>query len=231
MRVTHLYHSGFLVELEHSLLLFDYYRGRLPALPPEKPLYVFVSHAHPDHYDPSIWQLYKERPGVKYILHKKVPIHHGADILRVGCRERYELDGLAIETLRSTDVGCAFVVRAEERRFYHAGDLNWWHWEGEPEASNAWQDKAFHEELARIAGARFDCVFLPLDPRQEGCAFWGFADFLKACPAAHVFPMHYGDDKAAMLAYLSLPELAPWAGRIETAEVWQEEEKETDHEV
>lgn len=230
MKVTHLYHSGFLVELAHALLLFDYYQGELPALCPEKPLYVFVSHVHPDHYNPAIWNLYKQRPGVNYILHKKVPIRHGASILRVGCRETHLLGGLAIHTLRSTDTGCAFVVETEGRRFYHAGDLNWWHWEGESEASNAWQDKAFHEELARIAGTRFDCAFLPLDPRQEGCAFWGFADFLRACPTRHAFPMHYGDERAAMLAYLTLPQLAPFAGQIVTDEIWQEE-KENDHEV
>ncbi|WP_418454835.1 MBL fold metallo-hydrolase [Allofournierella sp.] len=230
MKVTHLYHSGFLVELKHTLLLFDWYKGQLPPLDAQKPLYVFVSHVHPDHYDPAIWKLYKEHPAVRYILHKKVPIHHGAELLRVGSRETHSLEGLSIQTLRSTDTGCAFVVEAEGLRFYHAGDLNWWHWEGESQASNAWQDKAFHEELARIAGVRFDCAFLPLDPRQEAAAPWGFVDFLKACPTAHAFPMHYWGDRAAMLAYLPLPQLAPFAGQIVTADVWQSE-KEDPHEL
>ena len=49
MKVTYLEHSGFLVELEDSCLLFDYYRGELPGLDPDKKMLVFVSHAHYDH--------------------------------------------------------------------------------------------------------------------------------------------------------------------------------------
>lgn len=43
MKITYIGHSGFLVELSHTLLLFDYYRGKIPPLPKEKELFVFVS--------------------------------------------------------------------------------------------------------------------------------------------------------------------------------------------
>ena len=36
MRVTFLAHSGFFVELEGVCLLFDWWKGALPPLPPEK---------------------------------------------------------------------------------------------------------------------------------------------------------------------------------------------------
>ena len=36
MQITYIGHSGFLVELSESLLLFDYYEGSLPKLPPER---------------------------------------------------------------------------------------------------------------------------------------------------------------------------------------------------
>ena len=55
MRITYIGHSGFLVELKKSLLLFDYYEGALPALSHEKQLYVFASHRHPDHFNPEIF--------------------------------------------------------------------------------------------------------------------------------------------------------------------------------
>lgn len=218
MRVTHIFHSGFLVELPHTLLLFDYWQGELPPLAPDKPLFVFVSHRHHDHYDPAIWQL--PHPAVHYVLDSAVPAPAGKSVLSVEPRRRYDWQGLTIETLRSTDEGCAFLVQAEGVRIYHAGDLNWWHWEGEPEADNAWHDKAFHAELDRIRGRRFDLAFVPLDPRQETNAWWGFADFLDACPCAHVFPMHYGEDKAAALAYLQQPRLAPWLPVIHTEDCW-----------
>ena len=41
--------------------------------------------------------------------------------------------GAEIRTLRSTDEGVAFVVHYAGKTIYHAGDLNWWHWEGEPD--------------------------------------------------------------------------------------------------
>ena len=33
LKVTYIGHSGFLVELEKVLFLFDYYPGEIPALP------------------------------------------------------------------------------------------------------------------------------------------------------------------------------------------------------
>ncbi|MBQ2202695.1 MAG: MBL fold metallo-hydrolase [Clostridia bacterium] len=60
MQIDYLGHSGFLVETETALLLFDYYRGALSFLekkPKEKPLFVFVSHAHADHFNPFIFKI------------------------------------------------------------------------------------------------------------------------------------------------------------------------------
>ena len=41
-----------------------------------------------------------------------------------------EIGNLKIRTLKSTDLGVAFMVETEGRRIYHAGDLNRWQWEG-----------------------------------------------------------------------------------------------------
>ncbi len=57
MRITYLSHSGFLVELETAYLLFDYYKGDLPELNTGKKFYVFVSHAHYDHFKKDIFKL------------------------------------------------------------------------------------------------------------------------------------------------------------------------------
>ena len=190
MKVTHLYHSGFLVELKHTLLLFDWYKGQLPPLDAQKPLYVFVSHVHPDHYDPAIWKLYKEHPAVRYILHKKVPIHHGAELLRVGSRETHSLEGLSIQTLRSTDTGCAFVVEAEGLRFYHAGDLNWWHWEGEDPVWNRNMEADFRRYAEPLRGRKIDLAMLPLDPRLGEDGFRGPRYFLELADIRRFLPMH-----------------------------------------
>ena len=68
MKITHIFHSGFLAELEKSILLFDWYTGPLPDLSPDKTLFVFCSHSHGDHYSPKIWELQKKHADVIYIL-------------------------------------------------------------------------------------------------------------------------------------------------------------------
>ena len=49
MIVTYLGHSGFLVELKRTYLLFDYFTGKLPELSKEKEL-ILLGHVHHDHY-------------------------------------------------------------------------------------------------------------------------------------------------------------------------------------
>ena len=48
MKVTYIGHSGFSVELESHILLFDYYEGAMPEFDPAKKLLVFASHSHPE---------------------------------------------------------------------------------------------------------------------------------------------------------------------------------------
>ena len=55
LKITYIEHSGFLLETENAVFLFDYYKGALPQINPQKPLFVFVSHKHGDHYNPDIF--------------------------------------------------------------------------------------------------------------------------------------------------------------------------------
>ena len=57
MKVTYIGHSGFLVETSGCSLLFDYYQGEIPRLRQDKPLFVFVSHRHSDHFNPEIFSI------------------------------------------------------------------------------------------------------------------------------------------------------------------------------
>ena len=36
MKITYIHHSSFSVELERSVLLFDYFQGEIPEFDPEK---------------------------------------------------------------------------------------------------------------------------------------------------------------------------------------------------
>lgn len=64
MKITYIHHSGFLVETAECYCLFDYYKGELPSLDPAKPMLVFVSHSHQDHYNPAVFALLLEK-GIK----------------------------------------------------------------------------------------------------------------------------------------------------------------------
>ena len=211
--VTYIKHSGFAVELPEKTLLFDYYAGDLSCLPADKPLYVFASHRHHDHFDPCVFDLARGRENVRYILSNDIRARQaGCVIDKLGPRKCLETGGMRVETLKSTDEGVAFLVETEGVRLYHAGDLNLWTWDEETPEYNARMTQAYHRELDRSAGRQFDLAFLPLDPRQEQDRENGLRAFLDVCGAGHIFPMHCWEDYSVID---SLRAAAPsFAGRI-----------------
>jgi L-ascorbate metabolism protein UlaG (beta-lactamase superfamily) len=250
LNVTYIYHSGFFVELDNISMLFDYYTGTIPPVRPDKPLLVFSSHSHGDHYSRKIYDLADKADVVRFILsddieERTVPKKLKDKTLFVGPDQAYDLgeifpalsealakteevsemqqaankasdiqqaadeasdtqkktDGASgtelistcvkIHTLKSNDLGVAFLIETDGKKLYHAGDLNNWWWDGGPVDIDL--EKIYHEELARIKGEHFDAAFIPLDPRIEG--YWmGVTDFLSSASADIIFPMHFGSE-------------------------------------
>lgn len=207
MKVTYIQHSGFAVELPGKTLLFDYYTGTLPAFDPEKPLYVFASHRHHDHFDPVIFELANAYP-TTFILSNDIRHRpEGLTIEKMGPHKVLEIDDLRIETLKSTDEGVAFLIETEGVSIYHAGDLHFWLWEEENDEDRQWNvnmSKKFPAEIDRIRGRAFDLAFLPLDPRQlEADRPRGIEVFLERCTAGHIFPMHCWEDYSVIPAFIA----------------------------
>ena len=50
IKITYLEHSGFAVECDDYVLIFDYYKGNLPQFDKDKKICVFASHVHYDHF-------------------------------------------------------------------------------------------------------------------------------------------------------------------------------------
>lgn len=198
MKVTFICHSSFCVELERHVLVFDYYGdGKLPKAPADSRIYFLNSHAHPDHFKKEILGLRDRCPKAEYVLSRDIrlrPDERKNWIHQVKARAEYEIGELKIRTLRSTDQGVAWAVEAEGKRIYHAGDLNWWHWEGEDRAWNNNMAANYKREVDRLAGQSFDAAFVPLDPRLSGACDWGMKYFLEQVDAAHVFPMHFWEE-------------------------------------
>lgn len=183
-----------MVELNRQVLVFDYYgEGALPAVPEGKKLYFLNSHSHQDHFNREIWKLKERYPDAEYIQSRDIrvrPEERRDWIHSIRPGEEAAFDELKVRALRSTDVGCAFVVEAEGKRIYHAGDLNWWHWEGEEKAWNNNMAANYKREIDRLEGQSFDAAFVPLDPRLGEAYYWGMKYFLEKTDVKAVFPMH-----------------------------------------
>ena len=95
--------------------------------------------------------------------------------------EEHLLDDIEIKTLESSDLGVAFIVTIENKTIYHAGDLNWWHWEGEnsPE-ENKYAENKFKDAINSLNGKNFNIAFLPLEPRKGDQYYLGFNYFMRS---------------------------------------------------
>ena len=219
--VTYIEHSCFLVETKECYLLFDYYGGEvpLPALDPAKPLLLFNSHAHHDHFSKEIFSLRDRYPRALFVLSADIPVP--AAVQPFTCpmlpheHRLLQLAGgrgtVSIDTLRSNDEGVAFIIRIGELCIYHAGDLNNWWWDGDVEDQKL--ADIYHEELEHIRGRHFTAAFIPLDPRLKG--WWkGIEDFMHYADADAIFPMHNFGEKGLPKKFLALDCAADYKNRV-----------------
>lgn len=196
MKVTYYNHSGFSLETENKVLIFDYYSqgGRFDFFDPKdylgKDIVFFVSHNHDDHFDTRIF-LWEGK--VTYVISNDIKLDSDfqGEVLFVKPHETYFFQGMNIETLQSNDEGVAFVVEVDGKTIYHAGDLNWWHWNGESQDFNDDIAKSYHTEIQRIIGKKVDVAFIPADLRLEDKYSWATDYFMEKVGASAVFPMHF----------------------------------------
>ena len=190
-------HSGFTVESESHMLIFDYSEGVISRIPKNKKLYVFVSHVHEDHFNPEIFNLCKEHPNVRYILSYDIP----KSIIRdYGITEYITAEPgmdikpesrFRIKALPSTDCGVAYLAGCMGRNIFHAGDLNLWLWEGMSEAEIYAMTMRFKQYTAPLRAFWIDTAFIPLDTRQGIYSFLGFDYYMKHFRIKNVVPMHF----------------------------------------
>ena len=105
--------------------------------------------------------------------------------------EEADIKGCYVRTLRSNDEGTAFFIRYKDQTIYHAGDLNWWHWEGEPDEYNKNMRRSYQSEINKLCGEKIDAAFVPVDPRLGEQYCLGIDCFMKRTETKRVFPMQF----------------------------------------
>jgi len=196
MKITYLGHSGFFIEMQEHLLLFDYYTGVLPGLDPQKKLMIFVSHHHPDHMNYSIFSLCAAHPNVHYIFSDDVYVdlsdtntHQKLHFVKP--EREYALSDCKVTTLRSTDCGVAFLVNCEGKNIFHAGDLNLWLWQGMDKMSSLEMMGAFTKYTAPLKNKAVAVAFLTLDTRLGKTAYCNIDHYMRSFSIDLCIPMHY----------------------------------------
>ena len=201
MQVTYIHHSGFLVETERFYYLFDYEKGDLPEMEVKKPIFVLSSHGHGDHYNPKVFDLLVDlgMEHIQAVLSDDIQPPANVKTILVSPEKEYTLgEKQYLTTLRSTDLGVAFLIEDQGRLIYHAGDLNDWVWEEETQDYNTQMTDSYRKQIDLLAqkldGRQLELAFVVLDPRQEADYDRGLCYFLEHIPAGKVYPMHYCDD-------------------------------------
>ncbi len=229
VEVRYLFNSGFTVKTAARLLVFDY----SPVERRKKPdadagglltaselapydVTVFVSHRHGDHYTPEIFTWAHDVSRIQYVLSSDVRMPPTPPEKRIVAEpdKMYEAPGMTIRTLRSTDEGVAFIVETDGLKIYHAGDLNWWHWAGEPDDENAAMAAAYKQQIDKLRDEVFDLAFVPVDLRLRREYLWGLDYFMSVADARVVVPMHFQNRHTVFDKLMKDPKTEKYRGRI-----------------
>jgi L-ascorbate metabolism protein UlaG (beta-lactamase superfamily) len=201
MELTYLMNSGFLVQDEKTLLVFDDYddpAGIVDAAYDKGDfdnLYIFVTHAHFDHFGTHI-RAYAPRV-TQYIFGsdlkhtKRVKIFPTKKITYLKRYTQWQDDAIKVWSYDSTDVGVSFLVEFPSgKKVYHAGDFNWWHWEDDTPENLDLAEKIFKRQLKRLEKMEADVAFFPVDDRLETAREKGAIEFIARTNVKSFVAMH-----------------------------------------
>ena len=216
MELYYLDNSGFVLFLAQAAFVFDCWnfpqnaadavleKGYLQTdvLSKKQRLYLCISHAHGDHFNPRIFEFANAASQTSVIADADIPVPQGIAHVALRPGECF-YDGYAcFRAWDSTDIGISLQIEAEGKRIFHAGDLNNWHWREEStEEEVAWASREFTKALDRMAPALsggLDLAMFPVDPRMGSGIEAGAREFRERFAPAWLVPMHFSNDFARM---------------------------------
>lgn len=218
LTLTYICHSGFVLETDNTIMVFDYWMDHTHVmkrfLNTNKHMYVFASHFHEDHFTKEIfaWRDVYTRARLTYILSKDILRHnraerHDADVWLAKGAE-WEDERIKVVATGSNDSGVSWIVEVEGRKIFHAGDLcNWYARflaDGPAdkivysEETGAYvnptkEEKRFLGELKDIRKhtGSFDLVMFPVDGRVGNGYTLGARQFIERFKVGLFVPMHF----------------------------------------
>ena len=216
MNIRYIFHSGFLIETEHCILIFDYWMDPANVLDEylntDKQVYVFASHFHEDHFTRKILEWRTTIPHITYILSKDIlkrkrAQKEDADVWMVK-GNIWQDEKIKVTATGSNDSGVSWIVETEGKKIFHAGDLcNWYARflaEGTPDkvifseefgeyVNPVAEEKQFLGELKDIVKItdHFDLVMFPVDGRIGNGYTLGGRQFIDRFKVGLFVPMHF----------------------------------------
>ena len=206
MKITYIYHSGFIIENEEFAIIVDYYKDsaentahRLLETFKGK-IYVLATHWHPDHFNRKILHWKNTRPDLQYILSsdifKKKLVPQDFSGVSISKGDKWQDENLCIKAFGSTDIGISFLIEAEGKKIFHAGDLNNWHWDEEStqeEIQEAEQNYLKEIKLLHDETQSLDVAMFPVDIRLGRNYMRGAEQFVDMISVGTFIPMHFGE--------------------------------------
>ena len=220
MTLRYIFHSGFLLETEKSILIFDYWMDPANVMKPyidpsgSKHIYVFASHFHEDHFTKETFEWSQNNPFTDYtyilskdIIKRRRAKKEDADVW-MAKGSAWEDENIKVIATGSNDSGVSWIVETEGKTIFHAGDLcNWYARflaDGAPEGeiyseefgeyiNPKAEEKRFLGELKdihKITGT-FDLVMFPVDGRIGNGYTLGGRQFIERFKVGMFVPMHF----------------------------------------
>lgn len=195
LEIVYLYHSGFIIETDDNIVIFDYYKDPsktiMNRLRQGKQAFILSSHNHSDHFNSEIfrWDQYVSN----FYLSDDILIPESSASEKTVLMRPYEMrsqGNFTVCTYGSTDAGVSFSVEMDGWRIFHAGDLNWWHWHEDTLDNQRIAERSFKMELDHLAKLNFDVAFFPVDSRLEQYRTLGVEEFCRRVKVDKVIAMH-----------------------------------------
>lgn len=189
MKVTFIKHSCYSIETDNYFLVFDYIGGSL-NFPEDKKIIFFVTHRHKDHFNPDIFTYNASC----FILSDDIEGDFSKKTIKVSPDNTYEIEGLLVKTVGSTDEGVAFYVNADNIGIIHSGDLNHWVWDRYSKEEQDHMKVWFESEVDKFKNEKVDIVMMVVDPRMKDYYYLTGEYFLENIDAKYYFPMHMWEE-------------------------------------